>query len=144
MLIDEVRKIREIRPQDIVSLKGACECCGQIKIVEAPVNWNDDQVNGLVTEMCDCIEADHRTRLKRQKERAHAKIEELFNGNDKENECINNAALQLIHNAVEPIVDDDIASATIDIGGIKAKLSMTAKGNVKITRTDTKTKNYEA
>ena len=94
--------------------------------------------------MCDCIEADHRTRLKRQKERAHAKIEELFNGNDEENECINNAALQLIHSAVGPIVDDDIASATIDIGGIKAKLTMTAKGNVKITRTDTKTKNYEA
>lgn len=49
MLIDIVEK-KKAEGELTESRCGACRFCGQISIVEVPVDWEDDKVDDLVTE----------------------------------------------------------------------------------------------
>ncbi len=122
---------------------GGCRFCGQIADIKAPLNYTDDQRDELATELCKCYEAEYYTNKKSWKERAHDRIEKLF-GEESE-EPINDSEIKILHDAVEPVANNDITSMTVDFGnGIKAKINITAKGKIKVQRTDTDTRSYEA
>lgn len=57
----------------------------------------------------------------------------------------NVAVLELLHSIINPVCEGNIAAATVDIGnGVKAKINITNKGNIKVGRTKTDTSTYEA
>lgn len=144
MLKDRLEEEKKSR-RKLVSEVGGCRFCGQTEAVEVPPEWTEDEVDELVTERCECWEAESYARRKRRKEQAHERIDLLFGeGENKESEPIQGKALELLHDAVEKAGDEDIVSATIDTGnGIKAAIKLTDKGTIKVTRTQTKKNSYE-
>lgn len=106
--------------------------------------WNQEEIDELATETCECVNARIYTHKKSQKERAHNKIDLLF-GENNTTVIVPDAAVDLLHKTVYPICEGFIQSATVDMGnGIKGKISITTKGIVKVTRTKTNTSTYEA
>lgn len=123
---------------------GACKFCGQLKRVETMIGWTDEQCDELATETCGCIDSCTYARKKGQKERAESKINRLF-VETLDNEPLEEETVDLIRQAAELVSDYKIKSCTIDNGkGCKAKVSITAKGNIKVERTDTEKQAEEA
>lgn len=56
-----------------VEKNGACRFCGQIKLVEALEEFNEDELNELATEQCNCYEAQNYTSRLYRKEKADCK-----------------------------------------------------------------------
>lgn len=56
-----------------VEKNGACKFCGQIKLVEALEEFNEDELNELATEQCNCYEAQNYTSRLYRKEKADCK-----------------------------------------------------------------------
>lgn len=106
--------------------------------------WNQEEIDELATETCECIDARIYAHKKSQKERAHSRIDLLF-GKDNTAVMVPDAAVDLLHKAVYPVCEGFIQSITVDAGnGTKAKISITPKGIVKVARTKTDTSTYEA
>lgn len=106
--------------------------------------WSQEEIDELATETCECVNARIYTHKKSQKERAHNKIDLLF-GENNTTVIVPDAAVDLLHKAVYPICKGFITAITVDIGnGVKGKINITSKGNVKVARTKTDTSTYEA
>lgn len=98
----------------------------------------------MVTETCECADARSYKHKKGQKERANARIELLF-GKDNKSVTVPDEAVDLLHKAIYPICEGFIQSITVDIGnGVRGKINITSKGNIKVARTKTDTSTYEA
>ena len=83
--------------------------------------WNQEEIDELATETCECVNARIYTHKKSQKERAHNKIDLLF-GENNTTVIVPDAAVDLLHKTVYPICEGFIQSATVDMGnGIKGK-----------------------
>lgn len=81
---------------------------------------------------------------KKQKERAIKAIGKQF-GEEAEENRVEECIIELLEMAAEQIVEDRIASVTMDFGnGLKAKLAITGKGLVKVERTRTEKAAQEA
>ena len=122
---------------------GACKFCGQAAVKKVLMKWTDEETDELVTETCECMEAELYTEKKRRKERAHNRITFLF-GKGNAFETVPENVEQLMHEIVEVIGDLEIQGATVKIGnGTKAEISMTAKDKIKVTRIKTEKSAYE-
>lgn len=144
MLRKELEEMKKEYQEVLISRRGGCKFCGQIADIETPESWTDEIVDEAVTEGCGCIKAMIYTRKKGQKERAVDAIEKNF-GPEAEQDQVKDEVKKLLIDIAYMVVEGDINSGTIDIGnGIKAKISMTAKGYVKVERTKTEKTTQEA
>ena len=140
MLKDEVKKIKEAMPGYVITAQGGCLFCGQIIALEVDPTWKQEELDELATELCDCTEAGAYTYTKKRREKAKKCIKEQFQEEIKENENIKH----LLNVVTDMVINEEIRTFSCDINGkIKAKISMTAKGNVKIERTETEKKSEE-
>lgn len=127
----------------VVTKTGTCRFCGQTAAREALEEWQQEEIDELVTETCECLEARLYANEKGQKERANERIDLLFGKQSAV--AVKDAAVDLLHRAVDLICEGSISAVTIDIGnGVKAKINITSKGFIKVTRTKTDTSAYEA
>ena len=127
---------------ELVTETGACRYCGQLAQVEVPATWDEDKINELVTEKCECCDAVEYAKMKNRKANAHEKIVLLFGG--KSAMPVDDKAEELLHLAVEAAVEWDIEKISVDIkDGTKGKISRTAKGSIKIERSESKKNAYE-
>ena len=119
-----------------VEKNGACKFCGQIKLVEALDEFNEDELNELATEQCNCYEAQNYTSRLYRKEKADCRIEELFGPGNKPE--ITDARMQMLHQAAGYVVDGIAEKVTVEVTSeLKMMVSETAKGNIKINRKTT-------
>lgn len=143
MLKDIIDK-QKMSQGGLISLTGACRYCGQIAQIEGLPEWDEETINEATAELCDCIEAKKYTKKKRQKENAREAIDKQFGQQAEENET-ELPVVELLETIADMVVEDHICTATIDIGdGLKAKISMTSKGYVKVERTKTEKITQEA
>ena len=114
-------------------IHGGCLFCGQIIAVEVPEGCENEMVDGLATEECQCDEAKRYKIKKKRKERANKAIEEQFGDNSRH--PLKEDIKEYLKMAADMIVEYRINSVTVDIGrGIKAKIGTTAKANVKVEK----------
>ena len=138
------KRRNEQRGGGVTTKTGSCKFCKQAAMRKVLCEWNQEEIDELATETCECVNARIYTHKKSQKERAHNKIDLLF-GENNTTVIVPDAAVDLLHKTVYPICEGFIQSATVDMGnGIKGKISITTKGIVKVTRTKTNTSTYEA
>ena len=143
MLYTQVEEHENRHIGGVINATGACTFCGQIASRRVLAEWSSEEIEELATETCDCWEAKDYMHKKGQQERADKKIDMLFG--EGADVAVAAAAADLLHKAVGPICDQRIASISIDAGnGIKGRISMTAKGNIRVVRTKTDTNTYEA
>lgn len=142
MLRDDLKEIKREMPDGLEIQTGACLFCGQMGQIETLIPWEQEKVNEAVTELCDCYGAKEYARKKGQKERACKAIEEQFGQQAEETD---EPIRKLLKDIVELLVEEKLDSASLDIGnGLKAKLSITSKGYIKVERQKTEKAVQEA
>ncbi len=146
MLYEQVEK-REKEERGgggVTTATGSCKFCRQVATCKVLDEWNREEIDELVTETCKCVDARIYVNKKRQKERANHQIDLLFGENNK-SVTVPDAALNLLHEAVNPICEGIMQCMAIDIGnGVKGKINITSKGIIKVARTKTDKSTYEA
>ena len=144
MLYQQVEKRENESFGGVVTATGSCKFCGQVATRKALEEWGQEDIDELATETCECSDARIYTHKKGQKERTNERIDLLF-GKDNKSVTVPDAAVDLLHKAVYPICEGFRQSIAIDIGnGVKGKINVTSKGNVKVARIKTNTSTYEA
>lgn len=144
MLKDDLKEIKREMPDGLEIQTGACSFCGQMGQIETLIPWDQEKVNEAVTELCDCYGAKEYARKKGQKERACKAIEGQF-GQQADTEEADEPIRNLLKHIAELIVEERLDSASLDIGnGLKAKLSITSKGYIKVERQKTEKAVQEA
>lgn len=142
MLKDKVEGIRKREPELIEQKHGVCCFCGQIATVEEPAGWRQEDIDRLAAEQCDCDgAAEYRGREKRKENAIIAIVEmcgEIEGGVEQE-------VIDLMTGIVDRILGGEMTGATLDLGdGLKVKITITAKGAIKIERSETKKRSREA
>lgn len=107
---------------------GYCDDCGQGKQFQTSGGVAQDLLNEWATDECSCAAGADRRKLKRSQERAEANIEKLFGEKFPE-------TAEVLKVALPHIILDRIDCITVKTGyDVDAKLSVTAKGKVKVEK----------
>lgn len=123
---------------------GACRYCGQIQ--EVGPHPSQAAADGTATEVCNCPTARQERRVHEQVADACERVQRLF-GDDAESlgfKPIPDEAVGLLENVVEMIARGPISSASLNVRGrCKAKFSVTSKGKIKVSRSETRSCDLE-
>lgn len=116
----------------LVQKKGCCVYCGQIGFMDVEEDSPDYVVDNEVTLRCQCPEAQIMAQRLQRQTKAQEKVDELFENHSEEVKDFLKAAVVLIgtHNSEKVSVDTGRK--------VKATISMTSKGNIKVERTATR------
>ena len=110
---------------------GCCPFCGQYVQVELEDSWTEEELMDAAALACECFEAGNYRIRKKRKERAHGKINELF-----QEDC--RGLISLLDAAVDLILMDHLDKIALNTSdGIKASVSINSKGNIKVERSMT-------
>ncbi len=132
MLRDELKELEREHSEGLTTQTGACIFCGQIATIETLLPWPEEKCNEAATELCDCNEAKIYVLKKRRLEKACKSIEEQFKSQEK-------VIRDMLRQLAALVVDNRLETAAIKINGeLKAKISLTAKGSIKVERIQTK------
>lgn len=109
-----------------------CPYCGQYMTIETGVEVEEERLQEMAVEKCNCQGAKEAKRKRMQREKLEMSIQKLFGETFPE-------ACELLTAAIYPIQEYDLAAVQIDTGlGIKAKLSVNQKGEIKVEKSETK------
>lgn len=130
----------------IAVTRGVCGFCGQY--IEVDPHPSQVEADKTASEVCSCFEAKRMRRINEQIEDAQEKIARLF-GEEAESlgfKPINGRGpIELLEQIVGLIAHGEITSAAVNIRGqCKAKLSLTSKEKIKVSRSETRSYNLEA
>lgn len=122
--------------------RGTCRHCGQIQ--EVGPHFSQDSADETATEVCSCAKATIARRLREQIEDAKERVNRLF-GEDAEDfgfrPISSENTITLLETVAEEIARDTISSAIINVRGrCRAKFSVNSKGEIKISRSETRSK----
>lgn len=111
---------------------GYCRACGQARQFQTSGGVDQQQLDEWATDECKCAAGEEERRIKKSQQKAVKNIENLF-----EDEFPETAAV--LKSALPFIIADRIASITIKTGHeIDTKISITAKGKVKVEKKNNK------
>lgn len=122
-------------------VEGACPYCGQIKMIEVigEAGVTGEQIDDMAMMQCDCPEAQNERFRRKKIKKASVDIKTLFADDEKTAEIA-----VLLNAGLTAMVHHKISKMTIEIDDIKAKLSETSKGGIKVERTITKKEALES
>ena len=107
---------------------GYCNECGQARQFQTSGEVEQPLLDEWATEECKCPAASERRTIKIRYERATENIEKLFGEKFPE-------TVEVLKTALPFLIKDQIESITIKTGyDIDAKISVTAKGKVKVEK----------
>lgn len=110
---------------------GTCIYCGQTYQLETNGAAAEEQLNTWATQKCDCEQAIKAQETESIQNDAEENVEGLFR-----REFPDTASL--LKAAIIPIMANTMSAITIDTGKrVKAKVSKTTKGNIKVERIET-------
>lgn len=116
---------------DHVIFAGCCPYCGQYVQVEMVAPWTEEELREASVMACECTGAGEYRKRKAKKERAHIKINELF-----QEDCWE--CIPILDAAVDLILTDCLDKITLDTPeGVKIKVGINSKGNIKVERSET-------
>ena len=113
---------------------GTCKYCGQIvQIRDADESWTEEELMRAASESCNCPESIFVQRIMKKKEDARETVGELF---DEE-------ITGLLSEAIDAL-GQNIKAVTITCAdGTHGAISVTNKGNIKVTKKNSRSVSYE-
>ena len=125
---------------------GACRYCGQLQEVDP--HPSQAAADETATEVCSCPSARTARRTAEQIEDARDRVNRLFGERAEDlgfKPIAGDGAIELLERVVELIARGPISSASLNIRGqCKAKFSITSKGKIKVSRSETRSCDLEA
>lgn len=124
---------------------GACRYCGQLQ--EVGPHPSQAAADETATEVCNCPKARNERRVHEQIEDARERVQRLFGDGaaSLDFKPIPDEAVGLLERVVELIARGPISSASLNVRGqCKAKFSITSKGKIKVSRSETRSCDLEA
>ena len=125
---------------------GACRYCGQLQ--EVGPHPSQAAADETATEVCSCPSARTARRTAEQIEDAQSRVNRLFGEGAEDlgfKPIAGDGAIELLERVVELIARGPISSASLNIRGqCKAKFSITSKGKIKVSRSETRSCDLEA
>ena len=125
---------------------GACRYCGQLQ--EVGPHPSQAAADETATEVCSCPSARTARRTTEQIEDAQSRVNRLFGEGAEDlgfKPIAGDGAIKLLEHVVELIARGPISSASLNIRGqCKAKFSITSKGKIKVSRSETRSCDLEA
>lgn len=107
---------------------GYCNACGQARQFQTLGGVEQPQLNEWATDECKCEAGEEERRIKRSQLKAEENIEKLFGDKFPETAAVLRTALPFL-------IADRIESITVKTGyEVDAKVSITAKGKVKVEK----------
>ena len=132
MLKSDLEELKREHPDGLEVQTGACRFCGQMAQIETLFPWEQEKLNEAATELCTCGEALYYTSRKKRVEKAKKTLGLELKS------YLSEESIMLLQNAVELIENEEAKSITFDGKENKVKISMTAKGGIKIEKTKVK------
>lgn len=124
--------------------RGVCRYCGQIQ--EVGPHPSQAAADETASEVCNCPTARQERRVLEQVEDACERVQRLF-GDEAEKlgfKPVPDEAVGLLEKVVEMIARGPISSASLNVRGrCKAKFSITSKGKIKVSRSETRSCDLE-
>ena len=124
--------------------RGVCRYCGQIQ--EVGPHPSQAAADETASEVCNCPTARQERRVLEQVEDACERVQRLF-GDEAEHlgfKPVPDEAVGLLEKVVEMIARGPISSASLNVRGrCKAKFSVTSKGKIKVSRSETRSCDLE-
>lgn len=115
---------------------GYCRFCGQAIAIESSKELTDEQLVEEASFRCTCPEAQSKRKQEESKRIGKDAVEALF-GDMRE-------IAEYLRDGVELLTSGYIGSITVDTGsGTQAKLKVTAKGTVRVTRIEKEKREIE-
>ena len=125
---------------------GECKYCHQLQ--EVGPHPSQAAANETATEVCSCPSARTARRIAEQIEDAQSRVNRLFGEGAEDlgfKPIAGDGAIELLERVVELIARGPISSASLNIRGqCKAKFSITSKGKIKVSRSETRSCDLEA
>lgn len=125
---------------------GACKYCRQLQ--EVGPHPSQAAADETATEVCSCPSARTARRTAGQIEDAQSRVNRLFGEGAEDlgfKPIAGDGAIELLERVVELIARGPISSASLNIRGqCKAKFSITSKGKIKVSRSETRSCDLEA
>lgn len=125
---------------------GACRYCDQLQ--EVGPHPSQAAADETATEVCSCPSARTARRIAEQIEDAQDRVNRLFGEGAEDlgfKPIAGDGAIDLLEKVVELIARGPISSASLNIRGqCKAKFSITSKGKIKVSRSETRSCDLEA
>lgn len=125
---------------------GACRYCGQLQ--EVGTHPSQAAAGETATEVCSCPSARTARRIAEQIADAQDRVNRLFGEGAEDlgfKPIAGDGAIDLLEKVVELIARGPISSASLNIRGqCKAKFSITSKGKIKVSRSETRSCDLEA
>ena len=125
---------------------GACKYCRQLQ--EVGPHPSQAAADETATEVCSCPSARTARRTAEQIEDARDRVNRLFGERAEDlgfKPIAGDGAIELLERVVELIARGPISSASLNIRGqCKAKFSITSKGKIKVSRSETRSCDLEA
>lgn len=116
-------------------------------MVEVGPHPSQNTADETASEVCNCPDARRERRILEQTEEARDRVHRLF-GDGAEAlgfKAVSDDAVDLLGLVVEMIARGPISSASLNIRGqCKAKCSITSKGKIKVSRSETRSCDLEA
>ncbi len=122
--------------EEMETYTGTCRFCGQMGTAKGEPGWEREQVNEAVTCCCQCSDAREYARQKEQIEKAKRRVREVF-GTGAGEKALDIEIVESLYLFVDMLAARKLQAVTMDLGGgLKAAVARTAKGNIKVERTE--------
>lgn len=123
----------------IIVRDGCCRFCGQLKRFYLQEEWDEERLNEEASKLCGCSDSKQYDYDCGRLEYARDTICEKFN-----DAYANQEARDLLCQLAEAVISEKIIRSIVSLpNGVKATISLTAHGNVKIRRTITEESSAE-
>lgn len=122
--------------QDVGTIIGACRYCGQTKVIHPLFEISEEEADERATWECDCLEAEEERKKRDRRDRAVAAVKNKFGAAVPEEDQAPERVVDMMIAAIDAVMEKEAESVTISISKtVKAKISMTGKGAIKVEKT---------
>lgn len=105
-----------------------CKFCGQMIEIKADDSLTETEKEAMAAQKCDCEQARQNTKTARRRKRAHERLNDLTGEGCALVNAIfkpieNKEVIDCLHKAIDLVANYEIAGMTIDVQGVRLKVS---------------------
>lgn len=120
-----------LKKGEAIEAAGTCIHCGQIRAVEVPESWTQEETDEYVVEICDCKTAKMYTEKKKQSERIDQTIDSIFR--EGRGTPLPDEAKKLLKDAAKLIAAHELEGCTLKLEGVTGTVTEGKDGVIKVT-----------